>query len=106
MCRALVRDGWSILLRRARTACGEIDIVASLPEAALIAFIEVKARPRLYDAAAALSPAQRDRLLAAAAILLAQHPEWTGYHLRFDLVVLDHAGQIRRIADAFRIGDD
>ena len=106
VCRALARDGWTVLLRRARTARGEIDIVASLPEAALIAFVEVKARPRLCDAAAALSRTQRGRLLAAAGILLAQHPEWNGCRLRFDLIVLDHAGQIRRIADAFRIGDD
>ncbi|WP_428390652.1 YraN family protein [Lichenicoccus sp.] len=106
VCQALARDGWTILLRRARTACGEIDIVASLPKAALIAFVEVKARAYLCDAACALSLAQRRRLIAAAGVLLAQHPEWAGCHLRFDLVLLDHAGQIRRIADAFRIGDD
>ena len=42
VCRVLEGQGWVVLLKRARTACGEIDIVAELPEAGLIAFIEVK----------------------------------------------------------------
>ena len=106
VCRALEREGWTVLYRRVRTGCGEIDIVANLSGAALIAFIEVKARRRLGEAAGALTAAQRARLLAAAAILLGRHPEWSDCTLRFDLVVLDDAGHMHRLADAFRIGDD
>ena len=92
-----------MLLRRARTRRGEIDIVAELPAAAMIAFVEVKARASFTDAAMALSAAQRARLLGAAEILLGRHPDWATRSLRFDLVLLDGAGRMRRIADAFRL---
>ncbi len=100
-CAALERDGWTILMRRARTPCGEIDIVAERARS-LLAFVEVKARPALAAAAVALSPRQRDRLLRAAEILLAAHPAWTHDGIRFDLLLVDPAGTVRRIADAFR----
>jgi putative endonuclease len=96
-CRALVRDGWSVLAQRLRT---EIDIVAARPE--LLAIIEVKARATLADAAMALGARQRARLLSAAEIVLAEHPEWARAGMRFDLMVVDAAGTVRRIADAFR----
>ncbi len=104
-CAALARDGWTILLRRARTAAGEIDIVAEHrpPHApSLLAFIEVKARPRLAEAAAALSLRQQARLLTAAAILQGQHPDWVHDGIRFDVLLVNEAGAVRRIADAFR----
>ncbi len=73
--------------------------------AGVLALVEVKARPTLADAAAAVSPRQRARLLAAAEIILAEHPEWGSAGVRFDVLVVDAAGQVRRIADAFRLGD-
>ncbi|MEJ0017391.1 MAG: YraN family protein [Acetobacteraceae bacterium] len=100
-CRALVADGWTVLAQRLRTAAGEIDIVAATPD--LLAIVEVKARPRLADAALALGPRQQARLLAAAEIALAEHPEWQRQGMRFDLIVVDSAGTVRRIADAFRL---
>ena len=106
VCQALQRRAWTILLRRAQTACGEIDIVAGHAASATIAFIEVKSRPVLSDAAGALSPRQRRRLIGAAEILQGLHPEWSGHTLRFDLIAVDAQGRMRRIADAFRIGDD
>lgn len=104
-CDALLRDGWRILLRRARTPAGEIDIVAERCEssgATLLAFIEVKHRPALVDAAAALTPRQQRRLLAASEILLALNPDWTQTDIRFDLMLVDGSFAVRRIADAFR----
>lgn len=68
----------------------------------LLALIEVKARPCLADAATALTPRQQARLLAAAEIVLAEHPEWGRAGVRFDLLLVDAAGRVRRIADAFR----
>lgn len=104
-CLALRRDGWTILLRRARTPCGEIDIVAERLKPgieALLVFVEVKARPVLSDAAASLSARQQERLLGAGQILLGCHPEWTHERIRFDLLLVDGTGNIRRITDAFR----
>ncbi len=103
-CAALVADGWSVLARRARTPAGEIDIVASrvTDDTAVLAFVEVKARPALSEAAMALSLRQQHRLLDAAAILLARNPGWQQDCIRFDLLLVDQAGTVRRIADAFR----
>ncbi len=98
---ALRGDGWAILAQRLRTAAGEIDLIAE--RAGLLAIIEVKHRPTLAEAAAALGPRQRARLIAAAEIVLAEHPEWGRAGVRFDVLLVDPAGAVRRIADAFRI---
>ncbi|MGH7122677.1 MAG: YraN family protein, partial [Acetobacteraceae bacterium] len=92
--------GWTIRGRRVRTAAGEIDIIAE--KAGLLVFLEVKARPRLAEAAAALSAVQRARLLKAAEIVLAAHPDWGRHGVRFDVIVVDRADTVRRISDAFR----
>ncbi len=104
-CAALARDGWTVLGRRLRTAAGEVDAVVA--KDGLLAIIEVKARPTLSGAAWSLSARQRARLLAAAEILLADHPEWirAGHGaagIRFDVLLVDACGAVRRIADAFR----
>jgi putative endonuclease len=100
-CAALERDGWTIHARRLRTSAGEVDVVAE--RNGLLAMVEVKARPRLADAAAALTPRQCARLLAAADIILAEHPDWGANGVRFDVLVVDAAGRVRRITDAFRL---
>ncbi len=102
-CAALQADGWIILARRLRTAAGEVDVVAE--KAGLLAIAEVKFRPRLAEAAAALTARQRDRLINACDIILMQHPDWGIAGTRFDVLVVDPAGRVRRIADAFRLGD-
>jgi putative endonuclease len=35
--------------------------------------------------------------------VLAAHPDWARPGIRYDLVVVDAAGTVRRIADAFRL---
>lgn len=99
---ALERDGWTILARRLRTASAEIDLLAQ--KSGLLAVIEVKSRRNLSDAAAALGLRQRARLIAAADQVLADHPDWGQQGLRFDILVVDAANRVRRIADAFREG--
>jgi putative endonuclease len=100
-CLALAADGWSILGRRMRTKAGEIDAVAE--KDGLIAFVEVKSRPTLAMAAYALGERQQGRLMAAAEILLSEHPDWGGNGVRFDVVLVDRQSRVRRIADAFRL---
>lgn len=99
-CRAVEADGWHVLARRVRTAAGEVDAVAE--KAGLLAFLEVKSRPTLAQAAGAVSTRQRARLLAAAEILLGENPHWGAAGVRFDVLVVDATGAVRRIADAFR----
>jgi putative endonuclease len=97
---ALELDGWSILARRLRTSAGEIDMVAE--KDGLLAIVEVKARRRLADAAASVSDRQQARLISATEIILANNPQWGAQGVRFDLLLVDAAGVVRRIADAFR----
>jgi putative endonuclease len=99
-CAALLLDGFAILGRRLRTPLGEIDIVAAT--GAMLVFVEVKRRARLAGAAEALGTRQQARLLAAAECLLARHPDWGRDSIRFDVMLVDAAGQVRRVADAFR----
>ena len=99
-CAALVSDGWCVLARRLRTEGGELDVVAE--KQGVLAIVEVKARPLLATAAIALTRRQRARLVGAAAIVLGEHPEWGAEGVRFDLLLVDAAGRVRRIADAFR----
>ena len=100
---ALRRDGWALLAQRARTPAGEIDLVAERD--GLLAFIEVKARPSLSEAAFALGARQRARLVAAAECWIAANPGHGANGMRFDVVIVAADGTARRIADAFRLGD-
>ena len=100
---ALIKDGWTILRRRLRTPAGEIDLIAE--KDGLLVVVEVKARASLADAAYALTKRQQARLLAATDILLATNPDWGTQGVRFDMLLVDPAGVVRRIADAFRGGD-
>ncbi|MFM7612492.1 MAG: YraN family protein [Alphaproteobacteria bacterium] len=98
---ALIAEGWLILGQRLRTEAGEIDLIAE--REGLLAFIEVKARPSLAEAAFALGPRQRTRLVAAAEAWLAEHPNHGSAGMRFDVMLVAADGTIRRIADAFRV---
>jgi putative endonuclease len=102
-CAALIRDGWIIHARRLRTKAGEVDAVAE--KAGVLSIIEIKLRPSLAEAAIALTVRQQSRLVASCEIILAEHPEWGSSGVRFDVVLVNPAGQMRRIADAFRPED-
>ncbi len=100
-CAALLADGFVVLGRRLRTASGEIDVVAERD--GLLVFVEVKCRPDLATAAYALGARQQARLLAAAEYLLGAHPEWGAAGVRFDVMLVDGGGRVRRIRDALRL---
>ncbi|MBI0534985.1 YraN family protein [Roseomonas sp. KE2513] len=91
--------GWTVLARRVRTGLGELDLIAE--REGLLAFVEVKARPRLADAAASVSPRQQGRLMAAAEAWLAENPGYGAAGMRFDVILVAPEG-MRRVADAFR----
>lgn len=101
--RLLQAEGWQVLGFRLRTAAGEIDLAAERD--GLLLLVEVKARATLDDAASALRPRQCARLLSAGEALLAQHPDWGRAGIRYDLMLVDAAGTVRRIPDMLRYGD-
>jgi putative endonuclease len=96
---ALDARGYTILAKRLRTGAGEIDLVAA--NRRRIVFVEVKARPSTAEAAYAVSARQQARLLDAAAVALATHPEWARAEMRFD-VALVAGGVVEMVEDAIR----
>jgi putative endonuclease len=99
---ALEARGWTVLARRVRTPHGELDLIAE--RAGLLAFIEVKARPSLAEAASAVSARQQARIMAAAEAWLAANPNHGEAGMRFDVILVAPEG-LRRVVDAFRAWD-
>jgi putative endonuclease len=95
----LIAKGYRILARRFRTPYGEIDIVAKRRN--LIAFIEVKARGHLDDAAYAVTPRQQQRIIDAAQAWLMTHPEHAEFELRFDAMLIAPRRLPRHLPAAF-----
>jgi putative endonuclease len=95
----LMAKGYRILAKRFKTPYGEIDIVAKKRN--LIAFIEVKARGRLDDAAYAVTPRQQARIIDAAGAWLMAHPEHAEFDLRFDAILIAPRRLPRHLLAAF-----
>ena len=95
----LMAKGYRILARRYRTPYGEIDLVARRRN--LVAFIEVKARASLDDAAYAVTPRQQGRIIEAAQAWLMAHPEHAEFELRFDAMLIAPRRLPRHLLAAF-----
>ena len=95
----LMAKGYRILAKRFRTPYGEIDLVAKKRN--LLAFIEVKARASLDEAAYAVTPRQQARIIDAAQGWLAAHPEHAEFDLRFDAILIAPRHLPRHLLAAF-----
>ena len=95
----LMAKGYRILARRFRTPHGEIDLVARRRN--LLAFVEVKARATLDEAAFAVTPRQQLRIVNAAQIWLVAHPEHAEFELRFDAILIAPRSLPRHVLAAF-----
>jgi putative endonuclease len=88
--------GYSIVARRYAVSGGEIDLIARRGGA--IAFVEVKARADLDDAAAAISATKRRRI--------ARNPWAAGLTLRGDAVFVAPRRLPRHAPSAYRLEID
>jgi putative endonuclease len=95
----LIAKGYRIVARRWRTPVGEIDIVARRRHDLL--FVEVKARDRLDAAAEGMTERSKRRIIAAAELWLAHHPEDAQSYIRFDVVLVAPGKMPRHIVNAF-----
>jgi putative endonuclease len=95
----LMAKGYRILAKRFRTPHGEIDLIAKRRN--LIAFVEVKARASLDEAAYAVTPRQRARIIDAAQAWLVAHPEHAELDLRFDAMLIAPRHLPRHVIAAF-----
>ena len=82
----LVVKGYRILARRHRTRLGEIDIIAVRGQR--LAFIEVKHRPTIDQAAQSIGERQTQRIAAAAEQWVWQHPAYHNHQIGLDAVVV------------------
>jgi putative endonuclease len=91
--------GYRTIARRWKSPVGEIDLVVK--RGRLIAFVEVKARKALDEAAESVLLRQRRRIVAAAEAWLAAHPEHAGYDMRFDAVLVSPGRMPQHVVSAF-----
>ena len=80
----LCLKGYRLLARRYRTPLGEVDLIVK--RGRLIAFVEVTARPTRQEALDAVGAGAERRIVGAADLWLARHPDASGCHIRYDLV--------------------
>jgi putative endonuclease len=95
----LVAKGYRVLARRFRTPLGEIDIVAR--RRGVLVFVEVKARDDFDEAAEAIGKRQQNRIIGAAQIWLAAHPEEAMRDMRFDAILVIPGRLPRHLPAAF-----
>jgi len=95
----LIAKGYRILARRFRTPMGEIDIVAL--RRGVLVFVEVKARGNFDAAEEAIGKRQQGRIIAAAQLWLAGHPEDILRDMRFDVVLVVPGRLPRHLQAAF-----
>jgi len=92
--------GYRILERRFRSRAGEIDMIAR--RGRHLAFVEVKARARIDEAAWAVTQHQRTRISRAAEHWLAINGGAGDLDMSFDVVLIAPWTWPRHIVSAFR----
>jgi putative endonuclease len=95
----LIAKAYRIVARRWKTPLGEVDIIARRRRD--LVFVEVKARERLDDAAEAVTERNRRRIVAAAELWLAHHPDDAQCFIRFDVILVAPGKIPRHIVNAF-----
>ena len=96
---AYQRCGQTVAARRWRGPGGEIDLIARDGDA--VVFIEVK-KARTFDAAIQrLTRRQIDRICTSATAFVAGEPRGQLTDMRFDLALVNDAGEVRIVENAF-----
>ena len=85
-CALLIAKGYRIIARNYTIKGGEIDIIVRRGQT--IAFVEVKARPSLGEAAIAIQPQKIARVSLAARVWLGRNPWAERYTWRGDAVFI------------------
>jgi putative endonuclease len=93
------RSGRHVCARRWRGVAGEIDLIAR--DGAEVIFIEVKQSGTHAEAAEHLTPRQMARIYASAADFLTHEPAGQATPARFDVALVDGAGRIEILENAF-----
>jgi putative endonuclease len=92
---------YRIVGRRVKTRLGEIDLIARRGKT--LVFIEVKSRGDYAMAAESLQLHQRGRLARAAQLFAASRPEFAGFDMRFDVVLVTPRRLPHHLVDAWQV---
>ncbi len=92
--------GWRVLATNLRTPVGEVDLIVK--RGRTLAFVEVKRRTKMSDAAEAIRPQQQARIQRAASWYLAQQPQFGHCHVRYDAVLVTPGRLPQHVVDAWR----
>jgi len=92
--------GYRVVARNYRSPAGEIDLIVC--RGRTLAFVEIKTRNSLAEAAEAIRISQQRRIRNAAEAFLAGHPQVAGHDLRFDAVLVVPGRLPRHLPDAWR----
>ena len=95
----LIAKAYRILERRWKTPFGEIDIVAR--RRGVVVFVEVKARGSMDEAVEAVTERTKRRVIGAAELWLARHPQHANGDIRFDVIVVAPGKMPRHIVNTF-----
>ncbi len=95
------RRNCAVIAHRWRGESGEIDLVLRDSDGAGVIFVEVKKSKSFARATTRLARRQMDRICGAASEFLAGEPKGQLTDVRFDLALVDGAGQVRVIENAF-----
>jgi putative endonuclease len=101
--RLLERRGLKLVARNARFRGGELDLV--MRDGEVLVIVEVRARSvsRFASAVESVDARKRQKILLAAQLFVAAHPEHAERALRFDVVAYD-GDRVQWIANAFDAG--
>lgn len=83
----LVKKGFNILFKRAKTPYGEVDLI--LQKENLLVFVEVKFRTE--EQVEVISQAQKKRIINACQFLISKYPLYQNKDIRFDAVIISGA---------------
>lgn len=89
----LIQKKWQILQHRWRCPLGEIDLIALTKLFNSLAFIEVKTRSHNNwdeNGILAITSQKQLKLTRAATYFIAQHPEYSNFNCRFDVVLVNY----------------
>lgn len=81
------------------TTAGEIDLIVRRSKT--LVFVEIKQRQTLELAAYAIADKQKQRIIRGAQSFLQHHPQYTGFDIRFDAVLIELPWHIRHIKNAW-----
>ncbi|MGL4321122.1 MAG: YraN family protein [Paracoccaceae bacterium] len=92
-------SGHTVAARRWRGQSGEIDLIAR--DGDVVIFIEVKQSHSHTEAALHLTPQQFQRIYYAAEEFIAGEPKGSLTDVRFDVALVDAAGRIEILENAY-----